>query len=63
MLREFEEEDEQKSENETVVRQTLIDGKLKTANRGQKQIKIKKQTKNKADWKKSVKDAKVCIGL
>ena len=63
MLREFEEEDEQKSENETVVRQTLIDGKLKTGNRGQKQIKIKKQTKNKADWKKSVKDAKVCIGL
>jgi len=63
MLREFEEEDEQKSENETVVRQTLIDGKLKTGNRGQKQIKIKKQNKNKADWKKSVKDAKVCIGL
>jgi len=61
--REVDEEDEQKSEDETVVKQTLIDAKFKTGNRGQKQIKIKEQNENKVDWKKSVKEAKICVGL
>jgi hypothetical protein len=45
--------DDQKTDGGTVCKQILIDTELKTGKRDQKT----------SDWKKSIKEAGVCIGL
>jgi phosphoribosylanthranilate isomerase len=54
ILREVYQEDEQATDGGTVYKQILIDAKLRTENRGQK---------NRFDWEKSFKETKVRIGL